>query len=85
MAQADVKHHLGREGIESQTNVMGLLCVEMETAGLYLTAMANHKKALSILTISDHIFTGEALNAEDRQNSFHEMMLIALKTAAKFK
>ena len=29
MAQADVKHHLGREGIESQTNVMGLLCVEV--------------------------------------------------------
>ena len=64
---------------------MGILCVEMETAGLYLQAMAHHKRALSILTISDHIFTGEALSAEDRQDSFHEMMEIALKTAVRTK
>ncbi len=62
---------------------MGLLAVEMETAGLYLTAMANRKKALSILTISDHVFTGEALSAAERQDSFHEMMEIALKTAVR--
>lgn len=60
---------------------MGILAVEMETAGLYHTAMAAHKSALSILTISDHIFTGEGLSAEDRQNSFHEMMEVALETA----
>ena len=60
---------------------MGILAVEMETAGLYHTAMAAQKSALSILTISDHIFTGEGLSAEDRQNSFHEMMEIALETA----
>ena len=35
----------------------------------------------SILTISDHIFTGEALSAQERQDSFHEMMEIALETA----
>lgn len=62
---------------------MGQLCVEMETAGLYLEAMSAHKKALSILTISDHVFTGEALSAIERQDSFHEMMVIALKTAAR--
>ncbi len=39
------------------------------------------KRALSILTISDHIFTGEALSAQERQDSFHEMMEIALETA----
>ncbi|MDD3261968.1 MAG: purine-nucleoside phosphorylase [Oscillospiraceae bacterium] len=61
----------------------GHLAVEMETAGLYWIAAACHKKALSILTISDHIFTGEALSAEDRQNSFHEMMQVALETAWK--
>jgi purine-nucleoside phosphorylase len=61
---------------------MGILAVEMETAGLYHTAMAAHKSALSILTISDHIFTGEGLSAEDRQNSFHEMMEISLETAS---
>lgn len=61
----------------------GILAVEMETAGLYWTAQRLGKKALSILTISDHIFTGEALSAEERQDSFHEMMEIALETAWK--
>ncbi len=67
--------------VNEKAKAMGLLAVEMETAGLYLQAMANHKKALSILTISDHIFTGESLSAAERQDSFHEMMEIALKTA----
>lgn len=61
----------------------GHLCVEMESAALYLTAMNLNKRALAMFTISDHIFTGEALNAEDRQNSFHEMMEVALKTAVR--
>lgn len=60
---------------------MGILAVEMETAGIYWEAMANHKKALSLLTISDHIFTGEALNALERQDSFTQMMEVALDTA----
>lgn len=60
---------------------MGMLGVEMETAGLYLTAMALGKKALSILTVSDHVFTGEGLSAADRQESFNEMMEIALDAA----
>ena len=61
----------------------GILAVEMETAGIYWTAQRLGKRALSILTISDHIFTGEALNAQERQDSFHEMMEIALETAWK--
>ena len=60
---------------------MGILAVEMETAGIYWEARASHKKALSLLTISDHIFTGEGLTAEERQNSFTEMMEVALDTA----
>jgi purine-nucleoside phosphorylase len=59
----------------------GLLAVEMETAGLYLCAQANHKKALSILSISDHIFKGEKLSPEEIREGFHEMMKIALVTA----
>ena len=55
----------------------------METACLYWTAHRLGKKALSVLTISDHIFTGEALSAQERQDSFHEMMEIALETAWK--
>ena len=69
--------------INRKARDLGLLAVEMEAAGLYLTAMAAHKKALAIFTISDHIFTGEALSAEDRQNSFREMMEVALKTAVR--
>ncbi len=61
----------------------GILALEMETAGLYWTAQRAGKQALSILTISDHIFTGESLSPEERQDSFHEMMEIALETAWK--
>ena len=67
--------------INKQARDLGMLAVEMETAGLYWTAAALHKRALSILTISDHLLTGEALSAEDRQESFHEMMEVALETA----
>ena len=59
----------------------GILALEMEAAGLYWSAQRLGKRALAILTISDHIFTGEALNAQERQDSFHEMMEIALETA----
>jgi purine-nucleoside phosphorylase len=79
---SDFFYHPDKE-VNQKARAMGLLAVEMETAGLYLAAMANHKKALSILTISDHIFTGEALSAIERQDSFHEMMEIALKTAVR--
>ncbi|MDO5702573.1 MAG: purine-nucleoside phosphorylase [Lachnospiraceae bacterium] len=70
-------------GINEKARATGHLAVEMETAGLYLIASVLGKKALSVLSISDHIFRGEALCAEDRQNSFHQMMEIALKTAAR--
>ena len=70
-----------RPEINQQLRDLDQLAVEMETAGLYWTASACHKKALSILTISDHLFTGEALTAADRQDSFHDMMKVALETA----
>lgn len=60
---------------------MGVLCVEMETAGLYMTAAAAGKKALSILTISDHLFRKEELSPEERQIGFNQMMEIALELA----
>ncbi len=61
----------------------GILALEMETAGLYWTAQRLGKQALAILTVSDHIFTGESLPPEERQTSFHEMMEVALETAWK--
>jgi len=62
---------------------MGVMCVEMETAALYMTAARCQKKALGILTISDHLLTGEATTAEERQTSFRQMMELALETAIR--
>ncbi|OUS26615.1 purine-nucleoside phosphorylase [Thalassotalea sp. 42_200_T64] len=58
----------------------GILGVEMEAAGLYGVAAEYGKKALSILTVSDHIKRGESLSAQDRQTSFKDMMEIALES-----
>ena len=60
---------------------MGVLAVEMEAAALYMNAAKAKKKALCMLTISDHIYTGETLCAEDRQLGFGKMMEIALELA----
>ena len=60
---------------------MGVMAVEMEAAALYMNAARAGKNALAICTISDHLITGEATTAEERQNSFKEMMILALKTA----
>jgi purine-nucleoside phosphorylase len=56
----------------------GVLGVEMEAAGLYGVAAEFGIKALAIMTVSDHIRTGESLSAELRQTSFNEMVEIAL-------
>ena len=71
-------------GINEKLRDFGHLAVEMEAAGLYWTACADRKKALAILSISDHLFKDVALSAEERQNSFTDMMEIALDTACKF-
>ena len=61
---------------------MGVLGVEMEAAALYMNAAYSGKKALAICTVSDHIIRGEALDADARQNTFTDMMTIALNIAA---
>lgn len=61
---------------------MGVLGVEMEAAALYMNAAAAGKRALAICTVSDHILRGEALDADARQNTFTDMMKIALNVAA---
>jgi len=60
---------------------MNVLAVEMEAAALYMNAARAGKKALCICTISDHVFRGESLSAEDRQLTFRNMMEIALEIA----
>ena len=57
----------------------GVLAVEMETAELYTVAAKYGVEALSILTISDHLFTGEETSPEERETSFTTMMEIALE------
>ena len=64
---------------------MGAMAIEMEAAALYMNAARYGKNALAICTVSDHIITGEVTTAEERQNSFTQMMILALETAVKLE
>jgi purine-nucleoside phosphorylase len=61
----------------------GILAIEMETSALYTLAAKFGRKALSVLTVSDHIITGEETTSEERQTTFNEMIEIALEAAIK--
>lgn len=61
-----------------QWQKMGVLAVEMESAALYMNAARAGKEALTILTVSDHLVTGESASAQERQSTFTEMMELAL-------
>lgn len=67
----------------AQWSKMGVLCIEMEAAALYMNAARCGKRALGIFTVSDHILTGEETTAEERQTTFTTMMEIALETALR--
>lgn len=58
----------------------GVLCVEMETAGVYTVAAKFGVQALSILTISDSLVSHEATSAKERETTFSQMIEIALGT-----
>lgn len=60
---------------------MGILAVEMESAALYMNAARLGGRALTICTVSNHILTGEETTPEERQNSFGEMIRLALDIA----
>lgn len=64
---------------------MGVLAVDMESAALYMTAARCRKHALTILTISDHLYRGEKLSAQERQTGFTNMMETALETAVRLQ
>ncbi len=69
---------------ESYTDIAqrtGSGCVEMESFALFHTANYLNKRAACLLTISDSFVTTVNLSAEDRQNSFNDMMILALETA----
>lgn len=70
-----------RPDLTEQLTRHGVLAVEMETAELYTLAARYGARALAVLTVSDHLQTGEALSSADRQSSFSDMVEIALEAA----
>ena len=85
-------HHVGgiyssdvfydeRPDLNEQMMRHGILAVEMEAAELYNLAARYDRRALAILTVSDHLSTGEALPSSEREKSFGDMVEIALEAA----
>ena len=70
-----------RPDLNEQLMRHGVLGVEMEAAELYNLAARHGRRALAVLTVSDHLVTHEALPAEDRERSFGDMVEIALTAA----
>jgi len=61
---------------------MGILAVEMEAAGLYAIAAEEGVRAVSILTVSDHVVTGAATSSIERERTFDDMVRVALRALA---
>ncbi|MEJ1991629.1 MAG: purine-nucleoside phosphorylase [Maritimibacter sp.] len=70
-----------RADLNEQLTRHGVLAVEMETAELYILAARYNVRALSVLTVSDHLITGAALPSSERETSFGDMIEIALEAA----
>ena len=71
------------DGRTAEWGKMGVLAVEMEAAALYCVAAELGRRALALCSISDHLVTGEELDAGERQTTFTTMMEIALNTALR--
>ena len=70
-----------RPDLNEQMTRHGILGVEMEAAELYILAARHQRRALAVLTVSDHLLTGEALPSADRERSFGDMVEVALEAA----
>ncbi|RZT19770.1 purine-nucleoside phosphorylase [Kribbella sp. VKM Ac-2569] len=70
-----------RPDLVSRTAEYGVLGIEMEAAALYTLAAKFGRRALGIMTVSDHLITHEVTSAEERQTTFSEMITIALDAA----
>ncbi len=70
-----------RPDLNEQMVRHGVLAVEMEAAELYILAARHKLRALAVLTVSDHLLTGDALPSEEREKSFGQMVEIALAAA----
>ena len=82
LLSSDIFYNANPEA-QKKWQALGVLGVEMEAAALYMNAAYAKKRALAICTVSDHLITGESLDSDARQNSFTEMMEIALNTAIR--
>lgn len=78
---SDVFYHTGSFSWEKTRDEKGCKAVEMESFALFANAIASGKKAACLLTISDSFITHEVTSAEERQNSFTNMMKVALEVA----
>ena len=74
----DLFYNPDREAFD-RMEAMGVLAVEMEAAGLYGVAAEFGARALTICTVSDHVRTGAATSSDERQETFNEMVEIALE------
>ena len=90
--ELNIAHHVGgifssdtfydeRSDLTEQLMRHGTLAVEMEAAELYILAARYKRRALAVLTISDHLVTHEALPSDQRERSFGDMVEIALRAA----
>ncbi|WP_439103977.1 purine-nucleoside phosphorylase [Celeribacter marinus] len=70
-----------RPDLTEQMTRHGIMGVEMEAAELYILSARHGCRALAVLTVSDHLLTGEALPSQDREKSFGDMVEIALEAA----
>lgn len=70
-----------RPDLNEQMVRHGILGVEMEAAELYTVAARHKRRALAVLTVSDHLITGAALPSQERESSFGDMVEIALAAA----
>ena len=91
-AELDITHHVGgifssdtfydeRSDLSEKLMRHGTLAVEMEAAELYILAARYKRRALAVLTISDHLVTHEALPSDQRELSFGDMVQIDLRAA----
>lgn len=77
---SDFFYHADHGSAEKWASV-GCLGVEMESYALFLNAAYHHQQALTILTVSDHLFSNEETTSEEREKTFTDMMEIALEIA----
>ncbi len=77
---SDFFYHPVKELVD-QMEKMNILCIEMESAGLFGVAAEYGAKALSILTISDHLRSGESMDSAQRENGLRNMVEVALEVA----